>query len=63
MFPLFFLVTKGLTLTSKFIDRKAGLCGLYASQILPSDDAKSVELTHIFERAIYKEYEVFKSHA
>ena len=44
----------------KWIDRKAGLCGLYASQILPPGDLKSVKLSQVFERGIYEEYKKSK---
>ena len=34
-------------------DRKAGLTGLYASQVLPPGDAKSAQLTRQFEEGMY----------
>ncbi|KAL5121770.1 hypothetical protein ACEQ8H_000457 [Pleosporales sp. CAS-2024a] len=37
-----------------FVDRKAGLAGLYASQIVPPGDVKSAELTLEFQKAMYK---------
>jgi CubicO group peptidase (beta-lactamase class C family) len=37
----------------QFIDPTAGLCGLYASQLMPLGDAKSVELMQLFEREMY----------
>ncbi|OKL59538.1 hypothetical protein UA08_04991 [Talaromyces atroroseus] len=39
-----------------WIDRKVGLCGLYASQLMPIGDAKSVELEKVFEKAMYERY-------
>ncbi|KAM0253668.1 hypothetical protein ACHAQJ_007180 [Trichoderma viride] len=36
-----------------WIDRDAGLCGLYASQLLPIGDAKSIEMAQFFEKEIY----------
>ncbi len=38
----------------QFIDREAGLCGMYASQLLPPDDLKSREMCQVFERAMYE---------
>jgi len=39
-----------------WIDRKADLCGLYASQILPPGDAKSIEMSVLFEKEMYARY-------
>ncbi|KAB5545852.1 beta-lactamase/transpeptidase-like protein [Coniochaeta sp. 2T2.1] len=36
-----------------WIDPKAGLCGLYAAQLMPLGDQKSVALTKLFEREMY----------
>ncbi|KAI1822942.1 beta-lactamase/transpeptidase-like protein [Xylaria intraflava] len=36
-----------------WIDREAELCGLYAGQLMPRGDAKSVEMTQLFEKEIY----------
>ncbi|KAI0912699.1 beta-lactamase/transpeptidase-like protein [Ustulina deusta] len=36
-----------------WIDREAGLCGLYAGQLMPLGDEKSVEMTQLFEREMY----------
>ncbi|KAB5578015.1 beta-lactamase/transpeptidase-like protein [Coniochaeta sp. 2T2.1] len=36
-----------------WIDLRAGLCGLYAAQLMPLGDQKSVELTKLFEREMY----------
>ena len=38
----------------QWIDREAGLCGLYASQLLPPGDPRSNELNDIFQKAMYK---------
>ncbi|KAK5634653.1 hypothetical protein RRF57_010366 [Xylaria bambusicola] len=39
-----------------WIDRKAELCGLYAGQLMPLGDKRSVELTQLFEREMYARY-------
>ena len=39
-----------------FIDPKVGICGLYASQILPPGDLKSVEMSTMFEKEMYARY-------
>ena len=46
------VVDKGI----QFIDREVGLCGLYASQVIPPGDPESVEMSGIFERAMYEKY-------
>lgn len=38
----------------QWIDRDAGLCGIYASQILPPEDAKSVKMSVLFEKTMYE---------
>ena len=38
----------------QWIDREAGICGMYASQILPPGDAKSNELNGVFQRTMYE---------
>jgi hypothetical protein len=45
----------GLT-ACQWIDRKTGLCGLFACQVLPPGDAKCVALTSAFEEGIYEMY-------
>ena len=45
---------------SQFIDRERGLCGLYASQVMPIGDPRSNELLHAFEKAIYERYDAFE---
>ncbi|KAF2152733.1 beta-lactamase/transpeptidase-like protein [Myriangium duriaei CBS 260.36] len=37
-----------------WIDRTAGICGLYSSQIMPIGDAKSNEMVHAFEKDMYR---------
>ena len=44
----------GRTDSLKFIDRKADLCGLYASQLKPSGDTKSHEMGKLFEKTMYQ---------
>lgn len=39
---------------SWWIDRKDGLCGIYASQICPPQDQRSKELEQLWEKAIYE---------
>jgi hypothetical protein len=39
-----------------WIDPSVGICGLYASQILPLGDPKSVEMSALFEKTIYEWY-------
>ncbi|KAI0521828.1 beta-lactamase/transpeptidase-like protein [Xylaria bambusicola] len=39
-----------------WIDLKAELCGLYAGQLMPLGDKRSVELTQLFEREMYARY-------
>ncbi|TKA77266.1 hypothetical protein B0A49_03504 [Cryomyces minteri] len=36
-----------------FIDREAGLCGLYGGQVLPAGDAQTGRMITLFERAMY----------
>jgi CubicO group peptidase (beta-lactamase class C family) len=38
------------------IDREVSICGLYASQILPPGDPKSVEVSALFEKMMYERY-------
>ena len=45
-----------------FIDRKVGLCGLYATQILPPGDLKSVEMSVLFEKEMYARYKKATAH-
>jgi CubicO group peptidase (beta-lactamase class C family) len=42
------------------IDREAGHCYMYASQLLPPGDLKSTEIFREFEKAIYRKGEVSK---
>ncbi|KAJ4988663.1 Acyltransferase LovD 2 [Stagonosporopsis vannaccii] len=39
-----------------WVDRKTGLCGLYAGQVLPTGDAKCAALDRSFEVAMYEQY-------
>jgi len=39
-----------------WIDPKVGICGLYASQILPPGESKSVEMSVMFEKEMYARY-------
>ncbi|KIW17991.1 hypothetical protein PV08_02277 [Exophiala spinifera] len=39
-----------------WIDRKTGLCGLYASQLIPPGDAMSVKMYEIFQAEMYKRF-------
>ncbi|PSN70930.1 beta-lactamase/transpeptidase-like protein [Corynespora cassiicola Philippines] len=39
-----------------FVDRTAGLCGLYASQLLPTGDVITADLVRKFEAAVYERY-------
>ena len=40
----------------QWVDRKTGLCGLYAGQVIPPGDAKCAALTTKFEQAMYEQY-------
>ncbi|KAF2639027.1 beta-lactamase/transpeptidase-like protein [Massarina eburnea CBS 473.64] len=44
-----------------FLDRKTGLCGLYASQVLPTGDATIAALARKFEAGMYELYGKSKS--
>ncbi|KAF2005382.1 beta-lactamase family protein [Amniculicola lignicola CBS 123094] len=46
----------GLPNLSWFVDRKTGLCGLYAGQVIPPGDAKCSELNSRFQEAMYERY-------
>jgi hypothetical protein len=37
-----------------FSDRKSGMCGMYASQLVPTGDPKSIELFAQFEATMYE---------
>ena len=37
-----------------FSDRKSGMCGMYASQVVPAGDPKSTALFAQFEEAMYE---------
>ncbi|KAG9198367.1 hypothetical protein G6514_010211 [Epicoccum nigrum] len=40
-----------------WVDRKTGLCGLYATQVVPTGDAKCAALDRKFEAAMYEKYQ------
>ncbi|KAK8170883.1 beta-lactamase/transpeptidase-like protein [Phyllosticta citrichinensis] len=44
----------GLPNLTWWIDRKAGLCGMFAGQLVPEGDAKAQALAQAFERDMYK---------
>ncbi|KAK7533783.1 beta-lactamase/transpeptidase-like protein [Phyllosticta citribraziliensis] len=44
----------GLPNLTWWIDRKAGLCGMFAGQLVPEGDAKAQALAQAFEREMYK---------
>lgn len=41
---------------TQWVDRKTGLCGLYAGQVVPTGDAKCAALDRMFEAAMYEKY-------
>jgi hypothetical protein len=41
----------------QWIDMEAGICGLYAGQILPPGDLKSVKMSALFEKTMYERME------
>ena len=47
------LAWAGLANTYYWIDQKKGVGGVYATQILPFVDVKSLPLFHAFESAVY----------
>ncbi|KAF2796695.1 beta-lactamase [Melanomma pulvis-pyrius CBS 109.77] len=40
-----------------FLDRKAGICGTYGTQVLPPGDAQTREMMGLFEKSIYQQGE------
>ncbi|KOC08187.1 transesterase [Aspergillus flavus AF70] len=44
-----------------WIDRKVGLCGFYASQLVPTGDPKSVEWSTVFIQDMYERVEGFSA--
>lgn len=42
---------------AQWIDMEEGICGLYASQILPPGDRKSMEMSVLFEKTMYERME------
>lgn len=51
------MVWGGLPMLVWFIDRKTELCGLFATQVLPTADKKSSALARAFEDGVYALYE------
>ncbi|KAK8213714.1 beta-lactamase/transpeptidase-like protein [Phyllosticta capitalensis] len=47
----------GLPNLTWWIDRKAGLCGIFAGQLIPTGDARVIELSRVFERDMYRRIE------
>lgn len=39
----------------QFIDRKAGVCGMYGGQMMPSGDAQVQDMIHLFEKTVYEQ--------
>jgi len=39
----------------QWVDRKAGVCGLYANQLVPAGDAKVVKLQRAFQKETYEQ--------
>ena len=39
----------------QWIDRSAGLCGIFGCQIIPSGDKKVKEITSLFENTMYEQ--------
>lgn len=46
----------GLPNLKYWIDRKTGICGLYASQLIPPGDLISVKMYESFQAEMYKQY-------
>jgi hypothetical protein len=38
----------------QFLDRKAGLCGVYGTQLLPPGDAVTREMIALFDKGMYE---------
>ncbi|KAB2579326.1 Acyltransferase LovD [Lasiodiplodia theobromae] len=52
------LLWSGLPNVNWWVDRKAGLAVLYASQLFPPADPKTVEMQELYAREMYKRYGV-----
>ncbi|OMP86410.1 Esterase estB [Diplodia seriata] len=50
------LLWSGLPNLNWWVDRKAGLAVVYASQLIPPADGKAVEMAELFAREMYKRY-------
>ncbi|KAL2049318.1 hypothetical protein ABVK25_010415 [Lepraria finkii] len=48
------LVSSGLPKMFWFVDREAGLCGLYGGQVKPLGDTKTGEMTTLLKKAVYE---------
>jgi hypothetical protein len=40
----------------QFIDREAGLCGMYGSQVIPPGDLVMNELIGLFDKTMYRRH-------
>jgi CubicO group peptidase (beta-lactamase class C family) len=47
------MIWTGLPMLSWFVDRKTGICGFFATQIMPTGDQKAAELMNVFVDGIY----------
>lgn len=45
----------------QWIDRAAGLCGVFAPQCLPPGDAQCIELSQAFEKEMYRRFNLAQS--
>lgn len=45
----------------KFIDREAGLCGLFGCQVKPPGDERTGEMITLFEKTMYERVEKAKA--
>ncbi|OAA61917.1 FAD-binding, type 2 [Niveomyces insectorum RCEF 264] len=50
----FFFVNCDISLTNQWIDRKAGVCGVFATQLVPAVDKVGVPAIVAFQREIYR---------
>ncbi|EED14996.1 transesterase (LovD), putative [Talaromyces stipitatus ATCC 10500] len=51
-----FLFWSGMPNIFWFIDRQAGLCGVFGTQLLPNADEETRKLIHVFEKTMYREF-------
>ena len=47
------MIWTGLPMLSWFVDCKTDICGLFATQILPTGDQKAADLTSVFVDMVY----------